>query len=51
MTNDVRRRFHTHGCCLKGLRRRAVGHGIDEAAPRRVEDDEVEHVRAELFDG
>ena len=46
MTSDVRRRFHTHECCLKGLRRSAVGHGIDEAAPRRV--GEVEHVREEL---
>ena len=38
----------------QGLRRLAVGHGIDEAAPRRVgggEVPEVEHVRAELFDG
>ena len=54
MTNDVRRRSHTHECCLKRLRRLAVGRGIDEAAPRRVgggEVPEVEHVRAELFDG
>ena len=38
----------THECCLKGLRRLAVGRGIDEAAPRRGS--EVEHVREELLD-
>ena len=50
MTNDVRRRFRTHECCLKGLRRLAVGHGIDEAAPRCVWGGEVEHVREEAFE-